>query len=426
MFKTIHDLSALSNEAREKYLRDVSIHFGVDPEANLFDMIWMNQEDGTRKLIAYARRGTTDILRAQHGIHVTSMRSEENGSTIRFIVSGKDKAGREEFSSGSCSIEGLKGERRSAAEMTAQTRALRRLTLQFVGGGILDVSEVDSKTTDINSAPGSLAQLAGNPMPPAFMPPPTTAPNNAPGKLVEAPSQPDIKTDTPHSQIPPMALEPTVSESPKTDIQPDIQTNLEPIKKPRGRRRKNTVDLSLPGQTPVPMSIPQQIEIPTGVIDNQGKISEPTAKADLKEGADGNGVKLPLSSTETTPKWTDPSPGYRFKTSEELSKEDLKAMENAPLPFEIAPEKIKAYRERLNKYISDILPREGKMMPSEGIGGTPNKLRKFAFVFNGVDDVKKLTEDQWEQFLGFLDSYYQANGAIALTAYINTSIGAQS
>jgi hypothetical protein len=176
-FSIIHDLGSLSEIERQEYLAAASDYFGLDPNLNALDLIWMDGGDGKRRLIAYARRGTTDILRGIHGINVLSITKDSGPGYVSFTAVGKNRDGRQEIAVGAASLEGLKGDRLAAAVATAQTRALRRLTLQFVGGGLLDESELNETTADINRAPASLASMATLPAPQ-----PTVVPNAEAGK----------------------------------------------------------------------------------------------------------------------------------------------------------------------------------------------------------------------------------------------------
>ena len=178
-FSIIHDLGPLSESERKQYLIDASEFFGLDPSLNALDAIWMDGGDGARRLIPYARRGTTDILREIHGIHVLSLTQHDGPGYVSFTAIGKTRSGRQEIAVGAAATEGLRGDKLAAAIATGQTRALRRLTLQAVGGGILDESELNQTTVDINRANTSLASMATLPAPQ-----PTVTPNAEAGKDV--------------------------------------------------------------------------------------------------------------------------------------------------------------------------------------------------------------------------------------------------
>src|SRR3977135_1633102 len=121
-FAVVHDLGTLSELQRGQYLRDASIFLGLDPDFNGLDTIWMNTDEGMRRLTAYARRGTTELLRRIHGISVLSLEQHDGPGYVSFKATGKNETGRQEIAIGAHAIEGLKGDRLAAAVATAQTR----------------------------------------------------------------------------------------------------------------------------------------------------------------------------------------------------------------------------------------------------------------------------------------------------------------
>jgi hypothetical protein len=159
-FKIVYDLERLSEEERQRYAREASAYFGLDPDLNGLDFIWMNSGDGLRKLVLYARRGVADILREKLDITIESLSQAVIQGSLVTTAAGRNKNNRKEIAVGSCFIEGLKGKALDNAIMTSQTRALRRLTLQFIGGGILDESEVNAATTNIVYQDTPLPELA--------------------------------------------------------------------------------------------------------------------------------------------------------------------------------------------------------------------------------------------------------------------------
>jgi hypothetical protein len=168
MFKIIHELENLTEVEREQYAADASVYFGLEPGLGGLDFIWMNHESGFRKLVLYARRGITDILRDKHGISVTQVLQASINGSLATTATGRDVNGRQEIAVGSHWIEGLVGKSLDDAIMTSQTRALRRLTLQFVGGGILDESELGNvaiRTTQEAAPVPTLPSVAPNPAP---------------------------------------------------------------------------------------------------------------------------------------------------------------------------------------------------------------------------------------------------------------------
>src|SRR5271166_6687524 len=183
--KIIRDLHQLNQEQIADYLSEVSVFLGLPPELGALDVIWMDNESGPGKsLVVYARRGTAEILRNILGIEIVSLDPTINASgSIVFKAVGKNKARRQEIAIGSKDLTGLRGKQLDDAIMTASTRALRRLTMQFTTLGILDESEVRSVLGDVAN-PASGAQLAESPM--VVPPVPSVPANNAPGKDITA------------------------------------------------------------------------------------------------------------------------------------------------------------------------------------------------------------------------------------------------
>src|ERR1700676_738054 len=186
----IHDLSKLTPADLTQYLRDVSEFIGLDPDLNGLDTIWMRNENGPgQSLVVYARRGTAEILRNKLGIEVTSLTNQMVKDSIVFTATGKNREGRQEIATGSKNLAGLTGKALDDAIMTASTRALRRLTMQFTSLGILDESEVSAIVGD-TSNPAAAAALSGSAM--VIPPPPTTAINSAPGRDVTPIAAPQV------------------------------------------------------------------------------------------------------------------------------------------------------------------------------------------------------------------------------------------
>jgi hypothetical protein len=72
------------------------------------------------------------------------MEREIIGDILTVTVAVTERMGREDISTGSVSLAGLKGENLSNAHMKAETKAKRRATLSICGLAVLDESEVDS------------------------------------------------------------------------------------------------------------------------------------------------------------------------------------------------------------------------------------------------------------------------------------------
>lgn len=164
-FKPMYDLESLTEAQRQEYYLAACEHYRVPPELNLLAFMYMDAGDGKRNLVLYAKKGATDLMREQHGISTTKIIKDGGPGYVAWIVEGRNAKGRTEMAVGSASIEGLKGQQLANAVMIAHTRANRRLTLQFVGGGLLDESELNETTTDINRANTPLSAMATLPAP---------------------------------------------------------------------------------------------------------------------------------------------------------------------------------------------------------------------------------------------------------------------
>ena len=266
----------------------------------------VDPDTGFKRRQLYARRGTTDVLREKRKINITDMVQHDGPGYVSFKATGKNAEGRQEIAIGAHSIEGLRGEKLAAAVSTAETRAGRRLTLKFVGMGILDYTEV-SDPVELKSNAQDLS-LAPNATPPAFAP--TVAPNAAPSAavapladtvaqgLAEADAVGALAQKTWEAEQAKMRAEaqqalrnglPKVTPEPDNDpmlpsgasivrpekgfpgVDPILATTIDHVegtiahthaleaateapKKPRKpRAKKNTVDISLPGQVSTPV-----------------------------------------------------------------------------------------------------------------------------------------------------------------------------
>jgi hypothetical protein len=430
------NLNTATNEQLDEYRLKTASILKIDPF--MLDYIWMSDpETGLKNRVLYAKRGAAEVLRQNLSISVESLvPSVAQDGLLSFQVTGKDKTGRQEIAVGSAYLDGLKGDKKAHAVMTAQTRAVRRLTLQFVGGGILDETEVQSQSA-LQAAPAaSEATLAGSP---TVMPPPQTAPSEAPGKditpvspvcvdckqplsthtLVNSALTCLTKTDIQSaktSAIPdvlkqqgPLDQEfrPPQTPASQTDIKADISGAEEPRKK-RQYRRKNQVDISSPGQQTEPVdAIAEHLKGSVTIAE--------IAKAVLPEAKTEYHVPLPLHVGNTVVVVPDSA-----LQGVPIQVRVAEPMQANPAPSAISKEKQEEYRTRLSKYYNDILPRGG-MQSSESIGGPTMKTRKFAAIHTGVADTKQMTEQHWEDLFEFLDSH--ASNPKFLVEYINKALG---
>jgi len=445
-FQIIYNLEGLSEKEREQYKRDVSVFFGLDPDTNWFDILWIADETtGLKKLQLYARRGTTDVLRSQRGINILSMSQHDGPGYVSFTAVGQDKNGRQEIAVGAHSIEGLKGEKLAAAISTAETRAGRRLTLKFCGLGILDYSEINQDVP--LSATASNVELVSS-IPPAMtsLPMPTIAPakiNDAVAQGLaeadeiarqakfqleqqqlrdEAKAQLDAKPNVP-SEI-------TEFNGLKTDVpapQPSMTeiTSEMPLVRKRGpRKKKNTVNIASPGQevsAPEPVSpiaeIAPKTEIPTMKVEYH--VTQVPATLPAHSGS--TLVVVPLQANPVVPTQAFDAGGPPNVHQPILAPPAPTAP--ADFPGKPTKEQEDGYRAILREYANNVLPNAG-MRPSQDIGGPSAKLRKFAEYMSGKP-TQQMTTTDWDDFLGFFPGFLKDNNPKNLVKYIDDCLGAK-
>lgn len=387
-FVMIHDLGSLSEAQRVQHLRDISHHIGLDPDLNAIDMLWMPAPNGQRRLTPYARKGTTDLLRKVHGISVLHLTQHDGPGYVSFTATGKAQDGRQEVAVGAASTNDYVGDKLAAAVATAQTRALRRLTLQFVGFGILDESELDHTTTNINRT-DIFATMQIEPAPQ-----PTVQPDSVPGRDVTA-----VPEAVPEASLAPAAFssgditpekvetlqEVTYMTVPESLPKPEPET-----KKPRKRRSKSEIQLDetndsktaptdiVPDVIPVPAAVvpePEQTRIQTVVM------PEP-AKDEAKP------VEPPKDTRSV-------------------------GVEPQQLPNK---ERDIAWRADLFKYTE---PLKGLLAQGGLSERVVMKTRKLAFsMFPGVTDTKDMNNGQWLAFLAKLAHINAVSGPEGLVKVI--------
>ena len=221
------DLSKLTEAQQADYIVAACDFLGVPPELGLVSLQWMDSGDSARQLILYVKKGATDIIRDHRGISVDELTETNGDGYVGWKVKGHDKTGRTEIAVGAVSTKGISGRAIADAVAIAQTKACRRMTLQFAGGGFLDETEINEKTTNLASAVLPLSVIAQ----------PSVQPNNLAGKDI-TPAQPLVpepqSTNTPTDKT-----ETSVVQA------PEIQRKM--------RKRRNEVDLDSPISVAQPM-----------------------------------------------------------------------------------------------------------------------------------------------------------------------------
>ncbi len=434
-FAVIYNLEGLSEAELEAYKRAAAIYFDLDPDTNAFDIVWMTDPDtGFKRRQLYARRGTTDILRDKRGISVTSMVQHDGPGYVSFAATGVNAAGRQEIAVGAHSIEGLTGEKLAAAVSTAETRAGRRMTLKFVGLGILDYTEV-SDPADIKANAPNLELVN-----PVVKPPiPVFAPSAATTAAIPPPA--------------PTAL------AAKDTVAQGLAEAEEVARKAREEFRKQQqemLDEARKHLAAIPPSIsPVQIEMPHGTIDNKGVITPQevapevakkpraprrkkntveigtpeqvsarpaTAQTEEDTVGTGNAGQTPASHPpQAEPTQVNPAAPPQVVAANLVPPQPAPV---ADFPGKPTKEQEEGYRNVLREYANNILPIGGGMKPSPGIGGPAAKLRAFAETYVGKP-TQTMTAADWDAFLLFLVEFGQRNGEKGLVKYINDTIEAK-
>ena len=382
------DLSKLTAEAQNEYVLAICEFLDVPPELGLIGLSWMDSGDGARNLTPYVRRGATDIIRNRRGIDIDSL-VESNGSEyVGWIVRGHDNTGRHEMAVGAVSTDGIKGRAIADAVKTSQTQALRRMTLQFAGGGFLDESEIHEKTSSLSNSAAALELLPRAPAP-------TVMPNVEAGKdITNSESVPKPEQST---------VLATDAESSGQDTPPRVNVSSAPIleetPKKRGRRRK-TVSLdspSTPPSAPEPAASAVAASLPEQPVEAIVTAGEPLARPE----------KQAPSAPIAEPVVRENSPEVSSDWGEIPTKEQEEE-----------------FRNRLSKYINEILPPAG-FLQSEKCGTRNNKMKLFMKAMFPKANLKMISVGQWKYLLTFLDDHAKIS-VEELVKTINRQIGEET
>lgn len=372
----MYDLDRLSEEQRQEYYLAACEYLRIPPELNVLAFHWMDQGDGVRKLVLYAKKGATDIIRNNLGISVIDLRKEAGNGEVTWVVKGQNKEGRTEMSSGSKSVQGLRGRELESAIMWAQTKALRRMTLQFVGGGILDETEIaEPTTTDIKNAV-SLAEVAAQPSVPQ---------NDAPGReFVQVTGDP--KRDFPEGG----RLLPT-----KAQVE-------------NAKKKTQTPTFDKPF-TLTPVS--EDMSFDPSTVTRLKQDSEGRPLCDDGTIVTGDIVKdIGKSMTFTLP------PSAPVVPLLQPTPEMKKLVDDA-----VKADKAQraAFRDKLLIYTGDIFPKAG-MIPDEH-GGVGMKVRSYILRRYGRD-IPQLSSTQWEDLFVYFEEMLKTKGAAELVKIIDSTV----
>lgn len=142
------DLSGLNATQKVSYYNNFCERVGLDPTTQPFSLLTLKG-----KQILYCGRPGIQQLNKKHEVSHDIKSRESVGGCFVVTATAKTPDGRHTECIGAVYVEGLKGEDLCNAYMKAETKAKRRATLDLLGLGILDSSEVESmpgaKTVDI-------------------------------------------------------------------------------------------------------------------------------------------------------------------------------------------------------------------------------------------------------------------------------------
>lgn len=133
------DIGKLGPDQRIALYRAVCESLGLNPLTQPFQYLVLSG-----KTVLYATKSCTEQLRQIHGVSVVSMAKEVVGDILTVTVAVRERTGREDISTGSVSLAGLKGDSLANAWMKAETKAKRRATLSICGLAVLDETEIET------------------------------------------------------------------------------------------------------------------------------------------------------------------------------------------------------------------------------------------------------------------------------------------
>lgn len=404
-FIPIYDLESLTEEQRMQYVTDLCAHLKVPDNLNLVMLGYLDDRTGPRRLVAFVKRGATEIIRKNNGIDIINVTHSEVRGSFVVTATAKDKDNHQEVAIGSKFIANLSGIELDDAIMTADTRAKQRVTLQFVGAGVLDESEVNPKEA---------VQLK-NTTPIAVNPTPSVQISDAPGKDVtgledQKPIQEKLNAHM-NAALASTHVDHTTNTVTHVTVEQEKQAAFEaqqakmredaiaqlnekfpnpnhadpaPAKKPRAPRKSKTVSFD---------------QVPATTTQSPAPVAEP-------------------------PVATPPTPAAAIEQPAPITATPPAAVQVAP-PTQptkrLTPEEIKPFRQRQFRLITDL--ELAGFAPKEGMGNL-DKMKNFvSLMFPDVTNFNELSIVEWEKYLTVVETKLKAEGAAATISYIEQAIG---
>jgi len=134
------DLGKLSQPQKVAYYNGYCQRLGLDPFTKPFDLLKLSGKE-----VLYLTRSGAQQLNKLHKVsHSITSRELINEAGIYQVTARAESEGRYTESIGAVNIAGLKGDAYANAIMKAETKAKRRATLDLLGLGILDETEVET------------------------------------------------------------------------------------------------------------------------------------------------------------------------------------------------------------------------------------------------------------------------------------------
>lgn len=426
-----YDLERLDADQKTRYYSDACEFLGIPAHLNLLAFIFMNVGDTGRHEVLYAKKGATDFIRDSRGITTVSLEPIKDfvAGQVCFIAAGlQESTKRKEFAVGAASIEGLTGKALSDAIMTAQTRATRRMTLQFVGGGILDESELPEGlvTTPLASVnPEAIRALDAITTQPVVHPnqsspvlePPSSV--SFPMSEIMKPTEAQIAAQVALASVKPEVLAKASGENSVLGSPQDRKDFVDALRQTETFKNIKDLAATLPADNPL-----AQAAAPEAPRQRKRKTAEdavpvpPELLAKLTDPA--------LQSPSNPAGFKGVSPSADIPQSQPSTTLPARPVEPPKVEKKLKPEEEKEIRARLGKYRNEILP-AGKMEPIAEVGGVEVQLRTFVQKFY-PDKPSSKTWDyaDWAYLLNYFDETVKNSGAEGLVKAMQQKIGVRA
>lgn len=132
------DISGLSSKQKIQYYKIYCSRLGLDPQAQPFKILKLQGKE-----TLYLDRSGAQQLNKLHNVS-HEITSREKADDLYIVTAKASSNGRYTESIGAVNISALKGDNLANAMMKAETKAKRRSTLDLLGLGILDETEIET------------------------------------------------------------------------------------------------------------------------------------------------------------------------------------------------------------------------------------------------------------------------------------------